>query len=61
MLPLGLLAHRSFSAANAASFCIYGAVAGMFFLVPLQLQITSGYSPLAAGLALLPITAVVPP
>ena len=59
MLPPALLSHRRFSAANAASFCIYGAVAGMFFLVPIQLQITSGYSPLAAGLALLPITVVV--
>jgi MFS family permease len=59
MLPLGLFAVREFSVANLASFCLYGAVAGMFFLLPMQLQITAGYSPLAAGLALLPITAVV--
>ncbi|MDL4814083.1 MFS transporter [Actinomadura opuntiae] len=59
MLPLELFAVREFSAANLASFCLYGAVAGMFFLLPMQLQITAGYSPLATGLALLPITAVV--
>ncbi|MQA95702.1 MAG: MFS transporter [Streptosporangiales bacterium] len=55
----GAVSVREFSAANLASFCLYGAVAGMFFLLPMQLQITTGYSPLAAGLALLPITAVV--
>ncbi|WP_336216112.1 MFS transporter [Nonomuraea sp. LPB2021202275-12-8] len=59
MLPLGLFSVRAFSAANLASFCLYGAVAGLFFLLPMQLQITTGYSPLAAGMALLPITAVV--
>jgi Na+/melibiose symporter-like transporter len=59
MLPLGLFAYRDFSAANIASFCVYGAVAGLFFLLPVQLQVTVGYSPLAAGLALLPATALV--
>ncbi|SFO74460.1 drug resistance transporter, EmrB/QacA subfamily [Actinomadura madurae] len=59
MLPLGLFSAREFSAANLASFCLYGAVAGLFFLLPMQLQITSGYSPLATGTALLPITVVV--
>ncbi len=59
MLPLELFSVRAFSAANLASFCLYGAVAGMFFLLPMQLQITTGYSPLATGTALLPITAVV--
>jgi EmrB/QacA subfamily drug resistance transporter len=59
MLPLGLFSIREFSAANLASFCLYGAVAGLFFLLPMQLQITTGYSALAAGMALLPITVVV--
>ncbi|XVQ06265.1 MFS transporter [Spirillospora sp. CA-255316] len=59
MLPMGLFSVREFSAANLASFCLYGAVAGVFFLVPMQLQITTGYSALATGTALLPITAVV--
>ncbi|MGH3242606.1 MAG: MFS transporter [Spirillospora sp.] len=59
MLPLGLLARRGFAAANLASFCLYGATAGVFFLLPIQLQVTGGYSPLAAGLALLPTSVVV--
>jgi len=59
MLPLELFSSREFSAANLASFCVYGAVAGLFFLLPIQLQVTVGYSPLGAGLALLPATVLV--
>ena len=58
MLPLGLFTSRQFSMANLVSFLAYGALAGMFFLVPLQLQVTAGYSAWAAGLALLPLTAL---
>ncbi|MEV0164610.1 MFS transporter [Nonomuraea fuscirosea] len=56
MLPLGLFASRPFSVANLASFFLYGGLAGLFFLLPIQLQVTSGYSTLATGLALLPLT-----
>jgi EmrB/QacA subfamily drug resistance transporter len=56
ILPLGLFASRQFSAANLASFLLYGALAGLFFLLPIQLQITAGYTPLAAGLSVLPLT-----
>jgi EmrB/QacA subfamily drug resistance transporter len=56
MLPLGLFASRAFSVANLASFFLYGGLAGLFFLMPIQLQVTAGYSTLAAGLALLPLT-----
>jgi EmrB/QacA subfamily drug resistance transporter len=59
MLPLELFASRRFTAANVASFCVYGAVAGLFFLLPVQLQVTVGYTPLGAGLALLPATVLV--
>ncbi|MBB4908431.1 MFS transporter [Actinophytocola algeriensis] len=59
MLPLGLFSSRDFSAANLASFFFYGAVAGLFFLLPIQLQVAVGYSPLGAGLALLPATVLV--
>jgi EmrB/QacA subfamily drug resistance transporter len=58
MLPLGLFASRQFSAANLASFFVYGALAGFIFFLPIQLQLTVGYPPLAAGLALLPLTAL---
>jgi EmrB/QacA subfamily drug resistance transporter len=56
MLPLGLFASRQFSAANLASFFLYGALAGFIFFLPIQLQLTVGYAPLATGLALLPLT-----
>ncbi|WUH98521.1 MFS transporter [Spirillospora sp. NBC_00431] len=56
MLPLGLFASRPFSVANLASFFLYGGLAGLFFLLPIQLQVTSGYTTFGAGLALLPLT-----
>jgi EmrB/QacA subfamily drug resistance transporter len=56
MLPLWLFSSRQFSAANLASFFAYGGLAGMFFLIPVQLQLTAGYSAWEAGLTLLPLT-----
>jgi EmrB/QacA subfamily drug resistance transporter len=56
MLPLALFGSRQFSAANSASFFLYGALAGFIFFLPIQLQLTVGYAPLATGLALLPLT-----
>ncbi|MBR7835713.1 MFS transporter [Actinospica durhamensis] len=58
MLPLKLFRSRQFSATNAVTFVLYGAIGGVFFLLPVQLQEVSGYSPLEAGLALLPLTAL---
>jgi EmrB/QacA subfamily drug resistance transporter len=57
MLPLGVFGSRQFSAVNVITFVVYAAFGGFFFLLVLQLQIGSGYSPLAAGTALLPATA----
>jgi EmrB/QacA subfamily drug resistance transporter len=56
MMPLGLFSSRVFTAANLMTFFVYGALAAVLFLLVLQLQVTSGYSPLAAGVASLPIT-----
>jgi EmrB/QacA subfamily drug resistance transporter len=56
MLPLGLFRSRPFSVANLGSFFAYGGLAGLFFLLPIQLQVTAGYSAFAAGLAVLPLT-----
>ncbi len=58
MLPLSVFRSRQFSAANAVTFVDYGALAGALFLVPVVLQEVSGYSPLEAGMALLPLTAI---
>ena len=56
MLPLSLFRNRTFSASNVTTFILYGALAGSLFLIPVQLQIVSGYSPLEAGVSLLPVT-----
>ena len=56
MLPLDVFASRQFNAVNVITFVIYGALGGTLFLLVLQLQVVSGYSPLAAGVSLLPLT-----
>jgi EmrB/QacA subfamily drug resistance transporter len=56
MLPLGLFASRQFSAANAVTFLVYAALGGVFFFLVLDLQVVAGFSALAAGAALLPVT-----
>ena len=56
MLPLDVFASRQFTAVNLVTFVVYGALSGMLFLLVLELQVVSGYSPLQAGVALLPFT-----
>ena len=56
MLPLEIFSSKAFSAANLVTFLVYAANGGVFFLVVLNLQVVVGFSPLAGGLALLPIT-----
>ncbi|MFP5321782.1 MAG: MFS transporter [Acidimicrobiia bacterium] len=56
MLPLGIFSSRQFTAANAVTFVVYGALGGVFFLLVVHLQGSLGYSPLEAGAASLPIT-----
>jgi predicted MFS family arabinose efflux permease len=58
MLPLSVFAQRQFAAVNAVSFLVYGALTGATFLLPVVLQVVSGYSPLGSGLALLPLTII---
>jgi Na+/melibiose symporter-like transporter len=56
MMPLSIFSSRQFSAANTVTFVVFGAFSGVFFLLVAFLQISLGYSPLAAGAASLPIT-----
>jgi EmrB/QacA subfamily drug resistance transporter len=56
LLPLGLFSSVQFSAANVVTFAVYAALGGVFFLLPIQLEQVSGYSPLEAGVSLLPVT-----
>ncbi|MEV0128840.1 MFS transporter [Dactylosporangium sp. NPDC050688] len=58
MLPLDLFASAQFSATNAVTFVVYGAIGGALFLLPIQLQQAAGYTPLQAGVSLLPITVI---
>src|SRR6185369_11117341 len=58
MLPLGLFSSTQFTATNLVTFVVYGALGGALFLLPIQLQQVSGYTALAAGTALLPVTLV---
>ncbi len=56
MLPLRLFRIRNFSAANGATLALYAIFNGNFFILTIYLQTVLGYSPLAAGLATLPVT-----
>ena len=58
LVPPQLFADRQFSAANVATLLVYGALGVVFLLLVLQLQVVAGFSPTAAGAALLPITAI---
>jgi EmrB/QacA subfamily drug resistance transporter len=58
MLPLSIFRTRQFTAANAVTFVVYGALGGALFLVPVVLQEVCGYSALEAGMAMLPITII---
>lgn len=58
LVPLGMFRMRDFSVANAMTFVVYGALGAALFLLPIQLQQVAGYSALAAGSALIPMTLV---
>jgi EmrB/QacA subfamily drug resistance transporter len=56
MLPLGIFGSRQFSAVNVVTFAVYIALGGLTFLLVLELQVAAGFTPLAAGSALIPAT-----
>lgn len=58
LLPLGLFRSPVFAATNGVTLVLYAALSGMLFLLPVQLQVVAGFSPVAAGVATLPITVV---
>ncbi|MFL5885782.1 MAG: DHA2 family efflux MFS transporter permease subunit, partial [Thermoleophilaceae bacterium] len=57
MLPLELFRSRVFAGANAVNFFMAAGLFGVLFLMAQFLQTALGYSPLGAGLRLLPWTA----
>jgi EmrB/QacA subfamily drug resistance transporter len=56
MLPMKLFRVRAFSAGNAATLLLTVSLFGTVFLFAQYLQISLGYSPLAAGLRFMPWT-----
>src|SRR5450631_2204402 len=58
MLPMDFFANRSFTAANIASMLMFFGMFGAIFLLTQFLQTVQGYSPLSAGLRVLPWTAM---
>jgi EmrB/QacA subfamily drug resistance transporter len=58
VLPLDLFSSRQFTGANLATLAVYGALGGLLFIVVLNLELVLRYSAVAAGSALLPITAI---
>ena len=55
MVPLGLFRSRAFLGANVLTLLLYGALGIFFFLFPMALIQGGGYSPTAAGSAMLPM------
>ena len=58
MLPLSLFRERNFTMGNLSTLTTYIGLGGVIFLLPVFLQEVSGYSPVQAGLALLPVTSL---
>ena len=58
LVPIHLFRSRTFSVANVLTLLVYGALGSMLFFLVLQLQVVTGWSPLAAGLATIPLTLV---
>jgi predicted MFS family arabinose efflux permease len=56
MLPLGLFRSRNFAIGNLSTLLVYGGLGATSFFVVIFLQQVAGYSAIAAGLSLLPIT-----
>ena len=55
MMPLALFEGRCFSGLNLLTFLLYGAFGAAMLLIPYVLITSGGYSPVQAGLALLPM------
>ncbi len=58
MMPLGLFKRRNFAVGNLTTLTLYAGLGVATFFVVLFLQQVGGYSPIEAGLALLPLTVV---
>jgi EmrB/QacA subfamily drug resistance transporter len=58
MLPPDIFTNLQFSVANVVTFVVYAALGAVFFFLVVDLQVVAGFSPVLAGVALLPITVI---
>ncbi|MEV4311016.1 MFS transporter [Actinocrispum sp. NPDC049592] len=58
LVPPDMFRDRTFTLANGLTFVVYTALGGVMMLMVLQLQVSLGYSPTAAGISGLPITII---
>jgi predicted MFS family arabinose efflux permease len=58
MVPLELFRSRTFSGANLLTLLLYAALAGAFLFIPFNMIQVHGYSPAAAGAAMIPVIAL---
>ncbi len=58
MMPLQLFANLCFAGLNLLTFLLYGAFSAAMLLIPYVLITSGGYSPVQAGLAMLPLPVV---
>lgn len=56
MLPTGIFGSSLFRAVNFVTMAVYAAYSGMWFMLVITLQLLAGFSPTAAGAAVLPVT-----
>jgi EmrB/QacA subfamily drug resistance transporter len=56
MVPLALFENRCFTSLNLMTFLLYGAFGGAMLLIPFTLIEAGGYSPIEAGMSLLPLS-----
>ena len=56
MVPLQLFENRCFSSLNLMTFLLYGSFGGALLLIPYVLIEAGGYSPIEAGLSLMPLS-----
>jgi uncharacterized membrane protein len=56
MVPMDLFKRRNFAWGNLATLAMYAGLGILFFFLVLFLQQVAGYTPIQAGVALLPVT-----
>ncbi len=59
MVPLDLFGSRAFVGLTILTFLLYGALSGLFVLLPYMLIQAAGYGAMAAGSALLPLPIII--